>query len=148
MKSSWRRPGTNRPLASETVAVTLISSTPLLKRNDDAGGCAGVCCGGGCCAAIVTTDVSAAAAISAARRAPVGASACAFVHMGHDACFRSETDAISRDVPCAGDRQLKRRVAARRERPRVDRAASAPEKSAVAIEHEYDRRHAVDARAV
>ena len=27
------QPGTNRPFASDTVAVTLISSTPLLKRN-------------------------------------------------------------------------------------------------------------------
>src|SRR5438128_195982 len=34
MKSSLRRFGTKRPLASDTVTVTLISSTPLLKRNE------------------------------------------------------------------------------------------------------------------
>src|SRR5688572_4078062 len=32
MKSSWRRPGTNRPFLSVTVAVTLTRSTPLRKR--------------------------------------------------------------------------------------------------------------------
>src|SRR5471032_2217463 len=64
MKSSWWRPGTKRPLASDTVAVTLISSTPLLKRkpcvspSGRTGAGAGVC---GCCACSETTSSATAA---------------------------------------------------------------------------------------
>src|ERR1043166_4997468 len=137
-KSSWRSPGTNRPFASATVAVTLISSTPLLNRNDEgSGGC--VCC------AAATIDATAIAAAVAARRARALRS-CTFVDMGHDACFCPEAHAITRHVGSAGNVDDERRIASRPKRRRVDRCAAAAEKAADAVEHEHDRGQTVDAR--
>src|SRR5689334_8769671 len=96
-KSSCFSPDTKRPAESATVAVTLIRSTPLLKRN---------CDGGGSCCACNTAPT--AHTTNARRKASARMT---FVHVRHDGRVASETDAIAHDAFGVRHHDGERRIA-------------------------------------
>src|SRR5438552_13026040 len=144
VKSSFCRFGTNRPLGSDTVAVTLISSTPLLKRNES--GVGGCCAGGGCWPCTETTIVPSAATMSffmGLFRLSHGA--IAPVDVRHDPVVGPEAHAVTADIGRVWNRHHEGRLGAGRER--VERRARAGDERAVAIEEKHHGREPVDARA-
>src|SRR5258705_536853 len=146
MKSSCRSPGTKRPLASDTVAVTLISSTPLLKRKpcSSAPGRAG---GGVCGVWPPATTTTAAKTIAKTDRARwgvriismFGLRRVASVDVRDDAFVSPEAHAVASDIGGTGDRDDEGRFAIGPQRRWVDGSASARQKTAIAAEKKHHR---------
>src|ERR1043166_497986 len=136
MKSSCFNPGTNRPFASDTVAVTLISSTPLLNRK--------LCSlAGGCCACDVTAAVTAIATIT--RKATLRVMT--LVHMRDHGAVGAEADAIAHGFRGPRNVDEERRFAAAEQRRVVDRRASAGDEAAVGVEQEDHDHQSIESRA-
>src|SRR5471030_1959555 len=150
MKSSWWRPGTKRPLASDTVAVTLISSTPLLKRkpcvspSGRTGAGAGVC---GCCACSETTSSATAAHFRLLTSDFRLLTFMPFVQVRNHALVGPEAYAVLADVVDARHGDDERRFAAGPQRRRFHGGVSAGEIPAVGREEHHHRVQPIHPRA-
>ena len=157
-----RRPGTNRPLASDTVAVTLISSTPLLKRKP--------CSSSGRTGALLRllsmrrhhdcgddggddqrksghTDIG----MGQAAGVSYHVLSSHFCHDDRRAGRRDRRSGSSRGTGRSGLRAgtvtTNARFAARPQHRRVDDGAAAADEAAIVLEQEHDRGDAVQRRA-